>query len=229
MRGGCLTLASRFCICPGAVLPRGLRFLVALRCQSNGFHLSCCHCSTVLPHSEKLKTTLHSRSPTYHWSPPISSDIPTAKITSTLCRANPVSPGHPHDSPALPWPKSCLSPPVADGNLPPHHGRRQGYAPVCHGIPMFWEQKQIYIHICIMVLALCTHRVLPSCSRKAASTTNVSAKQQLTQHACRCPASLRGRLVQSCSRNASLAAAEGQGVVGHHSMCAHIHRPKWYA
>jgi hypothetical protein len=109
------------------------------------------------------------------------------------------------------------------------HGRRQGYAPVCHGIPMFWEQKQIYIHICIMVLALCMHRVLFLCSRKAACTTNVWAKQQLAQHACRCPASLRGRLLQSCSRNASLAAAEGQGVDGHHSMCAHIHRPKWYS
>ena len=27
------------------------------------------------------------------------------------------------------------------------HGRRQGYAPVCHGIPMFWEQKQIHIQM----------------------------------------------------------------------------------
>ena len=27
------------------------------------------------------------------------------------------------------------------------HGRRQGYAPVCHEIPMFWEQKQIHIQM----------------------------------------------------------------------------------
>jgi hypothetical protein len=61
MCGGCLTRACRFCSsrqksiqrteCSGAVLPR-VEFLVALGCQSNGFHLSCCYCSSFLPHRE---------------------------------------------------------------------------------------------------------------------------------------------------------------------------------
>jgi hypothetical protein len=115
---GCLTRACRFCSsrqksiqwteCSGAVLP-WVEFLVALRCQSNGFHLSCCYCSTFLPHRENHSPFSLPYLPLVP--PPISSGIPTAEITSTLRHANLVSQGHPHDSLALPWPKSCLSPP----------------------------------------------------------------------------------------------------------------------
>jgi hypothetical protein len=83
---------------------------------------------------------------------------------------------------------------------------------------MFWEQKQIYIHTCIMVLALCMHRVLPHALAK--QHTRPTCEQSSSSRSMHAGAQLASAAA-SCS--ASLAAAEGQGVVGHHSMCAHIH------